>query len=794
MQQILTPEQIRKICNPDVFKQASKPDSAGDKVIIGQDRAIKALQLGLGMKVEGFNIYVAGDAGTGKLTAVTSFVGSQAKSEPSPFDWCYVNNFRDIYMPEKLCLPAGSAVKFRKDVKNQVLNIYHALVKAFESEDFSIRKEKLISDFETEQANILGGVAEQAEKESFMVKQTKTSIITIPLKDNKPLGEKELKAMSEAEIDEINRKQDALQQELSTALREIRKYEKATDESIDKLEKEVAQFAIGSLVNELIEKYKAIPQVTKYLNSVQEDIMDNLPEFMKSQKASAASIDRNPFIRRYEVAVVVDNSETQGAPVIIERNPTYNNLLGRVEKESFMGTLVTDFTMIRKGALHSANGGYLVVRVEELLQNDFAWDCLKRAIRNKEIAIEEAMDQLGYLTSRSLKPEPIPLDVKVILIGSSFLYHALYEHDSDYRELFKIKAEFDNLMERTEDNVRDYAAFVQHLCRNENVLPVDNTAIARIIEYSSRLAEDQDKLSTHFVDISDILREADFYAKKEQVAYITGPHVAKAIGEKMYRSNLIQGKINELIRTEQIFIDVKDSKVGQINGLSVLSTGDISFGIPTRITCSVGLGKEGVIAVEREAEMSGPIHTKGVLILTGYLVAKFMQDKPTSLSARLVFEQSYSEVEGDSASSTELYAILSAVSGLPIKQGIAVTGSVNQKGEIQPIGGINEKIEGYYEICQQMGLTGEQGVLVPSANTRNLMLKEDVVNAVRQGKFRIWAVDTIEDGIEILTGVTAGSIWEEDTVFGRVNSALEIYAGRMKQFGDEKEEELIGYK
>lgn len=791
MQKNLGPGDVRRSCPPEILKKISQFRNLEKKVIIGQERALKALKLGLGMKAQGFNIYVSGHSGTGKLTAITTFLEGIAKNEPTPPDWCYVNNFKDSYRPQKLSLPAGMAAQLKKDMKSLVTDIHSSLVKAFESEEYADRKGKMISAFEDVQAKILGGISEEAERESFMVKQTPTSIITIPVKEGKPLTDADLKDMSEGEIDAINKKQAKLQEDIGIALREIRKNEKETAEKLDALAKDVAQYAIGNLISDTREKYKNIEQVVKYLEDMQADIMENLPEFMKAQSPAQANAampgiqnmqGENPFHKRYEVTVLVDNSETRGAPVIIERNPTYNNLLGRVEKESMMGMLVTDFTMIRKGSLHSANGGYLILRVEELLTSVFSWNGLKRALKNREIVIEEAADQLGYLTSRSLKPEPIPLNLKIILIGDQQIYHLLYEYDFDFRELFKIIADFDNTMERSDENTGDYIAFVESMCKRENLLGVDEGAIAKIIEYGSRMAQDQNKLSTRFGSIADILREANYYAGEESGAIISGANVRKAIEERTYRSNLIQEKLNEMITTRQIFIDTTDKKVGQINGLSVISLGDIAFGIPARITCSVNLGRGEVIAIEREAELSGPIHTKGVLILTGYLAGKFMQDKPLSLSARLVFEQSYSEVEGDSASSTELYAILSALSGLPIKQGIAVTGSVNQRGDIQPIGGVNEKVEGYFEICKRMGLNGEQGVMVPSSNIRNMMLKEEVTEAVRDGKFKIWAVDTIDDGIEVLTGVKAGSIEEEGTVFNLVNKTLISYSEKMKQF------------
>lgn len=786
----LTGEKVRKTCNPDIFKTIPADHITSGMLLIGQERAIKALTLGLGIKSQGFNIYVSGEEGTDKLNTIKNFIEQQAIKEPVPADWCYVNNFRDSYRPQTLSLPGGTAVQFQKEMKRLIHDIYHALFKIFESEDYDNRREKIVNIFEEQQADILGKISEQAEKNSFMIKQTPTAIITIPLKNNKPLKDEQLNALSEAEIDDLNKKQDQLQDQINTGLREIRKNEKTMNEHLENLSREVAEYAMGNLIGELSEKYKLITPVTQHLQSLKNDIMSNLPEFMKQKMKSAHDSDSG-FFKRYEVTVLVDNAYTKGAPVIIEQNPTYNNLLGRVEKESYMGTLVTDFTMIRNGALHNANGGYLIIGVEEILQNYFAWDCLKRALKNRAIAIEEATDQLGYLTTRSLKPDPVPLSIKVILIGSSLLYQLLYQHDSGFRELFKIKADFAEEMSRTETTIQDYYNFIQSLCRRENLLCPDNRAVAKLVEYGSRLARDQNKLSTSCSAISDIIREASFYATQEQLKEITAGHIIHTIEEKVYRSNLIQEKIDEMITTSEIFIDVCGKIIGQINGLSVFDIGDISFGIPSRITCATGMGKEGVVTIEREAELSGPIHTKGVMILTGYLTSKFLQDKPIGVSARIVFEQSYSEVDGDSASSAELYAILSSLAALPIQQGIAVTGSVNQKGIVQPIGGINEKIEGYFEICKKAGLNGAQGVMIPGANVRNLMLKEEIVDAINEGKFKVWAIETIEDGIEILTGVKAGSIWEEGTVFWYVNNALRTYAERMRSFaGNEGEEAL----
>jgi lon-related putative ATP-dependent protease len=601
------------------------------------------------------------------------------------------------------------------------------------------------------------------------------------------MTDQEFSNLPKSEQDSIRSKQNQFADEIKTALQETHKLERNASKELATLEKEVAEYTINNMMSEMEERYIGIQAVQDFLHAVKNDILENLAEFLLSHKPgiSQSTIKGNDFLKRYEVNILVDNSAQQGAPVVFENNPTYNNLVGRVEKESIMGTLVTDFTMIRSGALHNANGGYLIIRADELFKNYFSWDAVKRAIRNKEIMIEEAADQLGYLTTETLKPEAIPLQVKIILVGNPLYYYLLYAYDPDFRALFKIKADFDIEMDRSEENLANYIFFVRQLTENENLALADHGALAKLIEFGSRLAGNKGKLSSRFDDIADILREANHYTKQDGAATILASHIKKAIEEKIYRSNLIQEKLNELIEKKQIFIDFEGSKTGQVNGLSIIDLGDISFGKPSRITCTVNLGRGGIIAIEREAELSGPIHTKGVLILTGYLAEKYFQDVPVSLSARLVFEQSYAEIEGDSASSAELYAILSNLSRLPIKQGIAVTGSVNQKGEVQAIGGVNEKIEGYFEVCKIVGLTGEQGVLIPSANIPNLMLKEDIVEAVGTGKFRIWAVDTIDDGIEILTGLKAGTINEEGTVFSKVNDMIFTYADKLKKFGEE---------
>jgi len=799
MTQELPVDKLRRICDPQMLGCETTEEMKPLETIIGQERAVRALEFGLGIQEFGFNIYVAGQPGTGKTTAVKRFLEEVAKDKAVPPDWCYVNNFRDPYRPHALRLPPGRGREFQKEVKNLVEGARREIPRAFESDEYAARREATIQGFQKERQELISQMGERAQEEGFFLQMTPMGLLIIPVMDGKPLSEEEFLALGAEVKEQVLQKRESLQEELKRAMRQFTPLEKKTGEALQKLDQEVALFTVGPSVSELIEKYRDFPEVVAYLKEVRDDIVENLSQFREEAEAQPTSpipvpgARELPF-RKYEVNVVVDNSGLKGAPVVMELNPTYNNLFGRIEKEAQFGALITDFTMIREGSLHRANGGYLVLPTEELLRNLFSWDSLKRALRNKEIAIEEAGERLGFVTTKSLQPEPISLDAKVALIGQPMLYYLLYNLDEDFSELFKVKADFDIRMARTDENIKDYAAFVCTLCAEEGLKHLEASALARLIEHSSRLAEDQEKLSARFGEISDIIREASFYAIQEDAAHVTAAHVQKAVEERFYRSNLLQERIHEMIERGTIIIDAVGEEVGQVNGLSFVDLGDIAFGRPNRITASIGLGQAGLVDIEREAELGGPIHTKGVLILSGYLAVKYAQDKPLSLSAHLVFEQSYSGVEGDSASSTELYALLSSLSGLPIKQGIAVTGSINQKGEVQAIGGVNEKIEGFFETCKARGLTGQQGVLIPESNVQNLMLKKEVLEAVKEGKFHIWAVKTVDEGIEILTGVKAGArkedgTFEEDSVNDRVDRRLQELAERMKEFGKEKREE-----
>jgi len=785
-------EKLRNVCDANFLHCESTKDLVPLSEIIGQERAVRALKFGLGIRNHGFNVYVAGYPGTGRKTAVKNFVEAQAKTQPVPPDWCYVNNFGNQYEPKAIKLPAGKGKEFREDLKNFIENVKNALPKAFESDDYIARRETTIKELENQRKQLINEISTKAQSEGFVIQTTPIGILLIPVLDGKPLSEEEMLALPQKTKDKINEKREMLETQFRNTMRQLIDMERKIHEALKKLNKEVALYALGNQMESLKEKYQVNSDVTTYLREVENDILDNLQQFIRRGESDQQFPFPMPWMKeepykKYEVNLIIDNSNAMGAPVVVETNPTYHNLLGRTEKEAQFGALTTDFSMIRAGSIHKANGGYLIVPVEDLLRNPFSYDGLKRDIRDEKMSIEEPEERYGFISVKTLKPQPIPLTAKVILIGTPYLYQMMFGLDPDFQELFKIKAEFDTTMPRTDEKVQQYAAFVCGLCDKEGLKHLDGSGLAKIVEYSSRIIEDQYKLSTQFNSIADIIRESSYYADQEKSEFITGTYVKKAIEEKIYRSKLIQEKIQEMITRGFFLIDTVEQRVGQVNGLSVMGLGDFAFGMPSRVTSSIGLGREGVMDIEREAKMGGPIHTKGVLILSGYLNDKYARDKPLSLSARLVFEQNYGGVEGDSASSTELYSILSALSGLPIKQSLAVTGSVNQKGEVQAIGGVNEKIEGFFEVCKAKGLNGAQGVMIPDSNVQNLMLKEEVVDAVKLGQFKVYSVKTIDEGIEVLTGTKAGErradgTYEEGTVNYLVVKQLREMADKLKDY------------
>jgi lon-related putative ATP-dependent protease len=784
-------EDLRRTCSLEAFSCQTTDEMEPLEAIIGQERAAKSLEFGLAIGETGFNIYVAGMTGTGRTTAVRRFLEDVARDKPVPKDLCYVNNFHDPYRPKALCLPPGRGAELQNDLKGLVENVRTKIRAAFESDEYASRREETARTFQRQRNEFFVRMNEQAQQEGFLIQSTPVGLVTVPMKEGKPLAEEEFRTLTGDEQRALSEQRDRLQEELKGVMRQVRALDKSAQEALQTLDRDVGTFAVSDLIEDVAEAYKDLTAVTQHLDEMRDDIIEHLGTFREQPQQQRPPgmpfPDADEALRRYDVNVLVDNGDRSGAPVITELNPTYPNLFGKIEKEARFGALTTDFTMIREGSLHRANGGYLVLPVNELLRNPMSWESLKRALRNGEINIEEAGERLGFLSAKSLRPEPCPLTIKVILIGRPDWYQMLYSMDEDFRELFKVKADFDTRMDCTEENILSYAAFVCNLCCDEGLKHLDRSALGKLSEHGSRLAGDQGKLTTRFSDLADVVREASFYAEQEDEAHISAKHVKQAIDERFYRSNLIQERINEMIERDTVMIDVAGAKVGQVNGLSVLGLGDIAFGRPSRITVSLGLGREGIIDIERQARLAGPIHSKGVMILSGYLAHQYAQDKPLSLSARLVFEQSYSGVEGDSASSTELYAILSALSGLPIRQAIAVTGSVNQRGEVQAIGGVNEKIEGFFEVCRAKRLTGEQGVMIPAANVPNLMLKDEVIDAVKDGTFRIWAVRTIDEGIEVLTGVTAGErqpdgSYDEGSVHSLADARLAQMAETLRQY------------
>ena len=787
----LTPKEIRSLFDTSNLSYKTTAEISPFDEIIGQNRALKALNFGLEIDEPGFNIYVAGQPGTGKTTTVNVYLEEIAKSKSPPYDWCYIHNFKNPSEPCSIELPQGRARILKKDVADLIENTRKVLPEAFQSDDYDNRRKLALKAAEDQRDHLFSEISQIAAKKGFVIQSSQSGLLVVPTVEGRPMEQQDFEALSPDALQKVTKAREELEGELRNTMRQLREIDAKAKADLQELNRKVALFAIDHYTGYLKEKYADLSRVVEYIDAIQDDIIDTLDAFLQDPNTPPPSpevlIAVEQFFRKYEVNILVNNEGLNGAPVIAELNPTYLNLFGQAEKEAKFGVLTTDFTLIRPGSLHKANGGYLMIPVQELLSAPMAYDGLKRALKNGEINIEDTAESAGVISARSIKPEPVKLKVKIVLVGDSEIHEMLYTKDPDFKELFKVKAHFDSTMDRDEENVNKYVAAITNVCKKENLKHLTGEAIGKLIEYSSRLAEDQLKISTKFAEIADIIREASFYADKENAKHITYSHVKKATEEKVYRSNLVQEKVQEMITRKMTLIDVTGEHVGQVNGLAVMSYGDFSFGGPSRITASVGVGRQGLVNIEREADMSGPTHTKGVMIISGFLSRRFAHNKPLGLTAKLAFEQSYSGVDGDSASSTELYAILSELSGLPLKQYIAVTGSVNQNGDIQAIGGVNEKIEGFFEICRMDGLTGKQGVMIPESNAQNLMIKEEIVEAVKTGKFHIYTVNSIDEGIELLTGVKAGErlsdgSFEEGTVYQRVDKRLQEMAEILKQY------------
>lgn len=759
---------------------------------IGQERALRALDFGLGIKSFGYNIYVMGQPGTGKMSTVMRVVTKKAEKGPGPSDWLFVMDFQKPDKPRVIELPRGKGCELEEDMQDMVDHLKEAIPKAFEGEEFEKRKQERYAEHSSKTEELFEELGKEARENGFSLEKSPRGLILVPLKeDGKLMTQEEFEqqdADAKKRIEEVGSR---LQEKLNELMRKAREMEKEFQETMKTLTREFGLYAVGHVIDELRDKYKEDPKLSTYFDEVKEDVIEHIDDFRQAaQPAQAMPFmpRQEPSFDRYKVNLLVNNCNTGGAPVVYEPNPTFPNLFGRIEQRVQYGMATTDFTMMKPGALHKANGGYLVVNALDLLRNPFAYEGLKRAIKNQKVIIEDVLEQYRVVPIYTLKPEPVPLDVKVVLIGSPYIYYLLYSLDEEYRKMFKVHADFDFRMERTDEAVEAYSKFIATRCSEEGLLPFDRSGVARVLEYSARLISDKEKLSSKFIDIADIVREASYWAGQDGREAVSREHVAQAVEEGHYRSSMVEEKIRQAISEGVLKVAVEGEVAGQVNGLSVMSFGGHSFGRPSRITARTYMGRSGMVNIEREVKMSGPIHDKGVLILTGYLGDRFAQEVPLTLSASIAFEQSYEGIEGDSASSTELYALLSSLSGLPVKQGIAVTGSVNQLGEVQAIGGVNEKIEGHYEVCKALGLTGEQGVMVPESNVRHLMLKEEVVDGVKDGRFHIWAVSNIDGGMEVLTGVPAGvradgGSYPEGSVNYLVDRRLRKLAEGMKEFG-----------
>lgn len=787
----LEPEKLRWTCDPALFDFETTEELPDLDYAIGQQRALRSIEFGLGMEETGFNLFISGETGTSRTSTIRNILKKRAKEEPQPSDWVYVNNFKDSDSAVSLALPAGKGSELAEDMKVLVDAFRTDIPKALESSEYEARRAEILDEYQKSNNDLFQTLEKESAKHGFALQRTVSGLVIVPQKEGRNYTQEEYEALTEKKRQKLDQTGKTLTEKLNDVLRRVRDNEKLTKEALAQADRDLGMSCLGHRLGPLKEKYAGLEKVQAYLDAVQEDILNNLEDF-KPQSAQpqipGIKMSRQePTFERYEVNVLVDNKETEGAPVVFESNPTYNNLFGRIEHVmQYGGVAVTDFTMIRAGALHRANGGYLVIDAREVLINPFVWDALKRCIRTGDIRIEDVLEQYRFMTMVTLKPEAVAMQTKIIMIGTTWIYYLLFYMDPDYRKFFKVKADFDSRLTRTPEIMQDYALFVATHCRCEKLLHFDRTGIARLLEYTSRMVEDQHKVSSQFMEISDFIREISFWAHKDGHTVVTGDDVLRAAEEKLYRVNRIEERMHELYEDGSIMVDTDGAVVGQINGLSVIGLGDHTFGRPSRITARVYTGQAGMVNIEREVKLSGPIHDKGVMILTGYLGGTFAADRPLTLSASICFEQSYDGVEGDSASSTELYALLSALSGIPVKQGIAVTGSVNQRGMIQPIGGVNFKIEGFFAVCKSQGLTGHQGVMIPKGNERHLMLNDEVIEAVAAGRFHIWSVKTIEEGIEILTGMKAGQRdkhgeFPKKTVFHLVDKRLAEMAERMQE-------------
>jgi len=760
--------------------------------IVGQDRAVKALDFGTNIERFGYNMYVLGPPGSGRSSAARIAIMARAKTQPRADDWCYVNNFQEKHRPIAIRLPAGRGRELQNDMAELIKELGEQLPQAFEGEHYRNQRDRINQALQQTQSEAFSRLQRLAREKGFTLQQAGAMFGIVPLVGGEPINPENYEQLSDEQKREIEEKGQELREDLNLAVKNVRDAEKQAKENIEDLNRRVADLAVGHLIEELRTRYGDNGRVVQYLDNAQNDIVENVEEFLSAGQQDQAPMlfgmrmpqTKSDVYERYAVNLVVDNSEEEGAPVVVESNPTYSNLLGRIEHKAQFGTMTTDFSMIKAGALHRANGGYLIIEARDLLTSFLSYEALKRSLKNRRIKIEEITEMFRFISTVTLEPEPVPLDVKVVIIGLPIIYYLLHQYDEDFRKLFKVMADFDRVIDRAAQTESDMARHIAQRCDEEKLKHFDKSGVAEVLRFSSRLVEDKTKLAGTLLDIDDVVGEASYWAAAAGKQLVSEEDVKRAVHEKEWRSNRVEERIREMIDEGTIMIDTDGSVVGQVNGIAILQLGDYMFGKPSRITARTFMGKANVINIEREAKMSGKIHNKGVLILTGYLAGTFAHDRPLAIGASITFEQLYEGVEGDSASSSELYCLLSSLSGVPIRQGIAVTGSVNQLGRIQPVGGVTHKIEGFYHVCKAKGLTGSQGVVVPRSNVKNLVLKDEVIEAVRSGKFQIYSVDTVEEGISILTGVEAGELqpdgtYPEGTVYRAVSDKLKEMSDKL---------------
>ena len=790
----LSADRLRKVCDPKKLGFKTTDDIEPLKNTIGQERAISALELALGIDSPGFNLFVAGPTGSGRNSALKKRLNQVGFTRRPPNDWGYVHNFQEPAQPKAISLPCGMIVEIGKDMENLVAECRQVIPKAFESDDYTHRLQESMQQIEARRQELTTAMEKESLSEGFVITSGQTGITPVPVKDGRAMTQEEYAELSEEQQDVLKTGGDKVQLILNQFMAEMRRLGKEANETKSKVDVEIVRYTLTPIIKELQAKYKKFSDIVEYLDHVENDIIDNPAVFKPAEaQPSPAPVPQMggdgevEHFLKYRVNTFLDNTLCKGAPVIFENNPTYYNLFGRIEYTAKFGAMGTDFTMVKPGALHRANGGYLIVQARDLLSSPLSWETLKRTLRSGKIHTENMSEQLSAIPSATLRPQPIPFSAKVIIVGSPRIVRLLEVHDEDFKRLFKVTADFDATMKRSPTNIKGYAAFVADQCKKNELRPFDASAVASIIDYSSRLVQHQEKLTTQFLEISDVLTEANHWAGKGKSKVVKSSHVKKALAQRLYRMDLNEEHMQEVIDDGTIHIETSGKVVGQVNGLAVLSDGKHTFGKPSKITAKVSLGKGQMVNIERETKLSGRIHDKGFLILQGYLQGKYGQEQPLSLTASIGFEQTYSEIDGDSASSTELYTLLSELSGLPIEQGIAVTGSVNQSGEVQAIGGAIYKIEGFFDVCKSKELNGKQGVMIPKDNVRNLVLNDEVVEAVKKGKFHIWAVSNIDEGIEVLTGVAAGKqrksgTYPKETVHCQVEQRLREMVQKTREF------------